>query len=291
MPHSKFLLSSRVAIVGLGLMGGSLALALRDHCQLLLGVDPDPDTLTLAQRRHFAKKISADPAEILPEADVIVLAAPVSAILELIPRLPELHPGSPVVIDLGSTKSEICRRLDQLPERFEPLGGHPMCGKETSGLQNAAANLYQGAPFAFTPLERTSERARAIAVQLARAVGAQALWLEPETHDRWTAATSHLPYLASAALTLATPQDCAPMIGPGFRSATRLAGSSTSMMLDILITNQENVLEALARLRQQLDNLESTVRDGNRARLEETLAAAGGWRKALETAAQGKSGA
>jgi len=157
-----------------------------------------------------------------------------------------------------------------------------MCGKETSGLQNAAANLYQGAPFAFTPLARTTERAQGIAAQLARAVGAHSLWLEPETHDRWTAATSHLPYLVSVALTLATPQDCAPMIGPGFRSATRLAGSSTSMMLDILTTNQANVLEALARLRQQLDSLEAAVRDGDRQRLEESLISAGGWRKTLE---------
>ena len=283
MPHSKFLLSSRVAIIGLGLMGGSLALALRDHCAGLLGVDPDPDTLALAHRRHFARQLSADPASILPEADVIILAAPVNAILELIPQLPELHPGSPVVIDLGSTKAQICQALDRLPERFEPIGGHPMCGKETSGLQNAAANLYQGAPFAFTPLERTTERARAIAAQLARAVGAQALWLEPETHDRWTAATSHLPYLASAALTLATPPDCAPMIGPGFRSATRLAGSSTTMMLDILTTNQENVLDALARLREQLDALEQAVRDGERECLQMTLLQAGEWRKQLES--------
>jgi prephenate dehydrogenase len=287
MPHSKFLLSSRVAIVGLGLMGGSLALALRDHCTALLGVDPDPDTLALAHRRHFARQLSADPAAILPQADVIILAAPVSAILALIPRLPDLHPGSPVVIDLGSTKTEICRGLEELPERFEPIGGHPMCGKETSGLQNAAANLYQGAPFAFTPLPRTSERARAIAVQLARAVGAEALWLEPETHDRWTAATSHLPYLASVALTLATPQDCAPMIGPGFRSATRLAGSSTTMMLDILTTNQANVLEALARLRQQLAYLEGAVREADRDCLQEALLKAGEWRKLLESARDG----
>jgi prephenate dehydrogenase len=288
MPHSKFLLSSRVAIVGLGLMGGSLALALREHCQALLGVDPDPDTLALAHRRHFANQLSASPAEILPEADVIILAAPVSAIVELIPQLPDLHPGSPVVIDLGSTKSEICRALDQLPSRFEVVGGHPMCGKETSGLSNAAANLYQGAPFAFTPLERTTERARAIALQLARAVGAQALWLEPETHDRWTAATSHLPYLASVALTLATPPDCAPMIGPGFRSATRLAGSSTTMMLDILTTNQENILEALTRLRMQLDELEIAVRDGDRDCLKESLVEAGKWRNQLESPSDGK---
>ncbi len=163
-----------------------------------------------------------------------------------------------------------------------------MCGKETSGLQNAAANLYQGAPFAFTPLARTSERARGIAAQLARAVGAQALWLEPETHDRWTAATSHLPYLASVALTLATPEDCAPMIGPGFRSATRLAGSSATMMLDILTTNQANVLAALTRLRSQLDSLEAAVRDGDRACLQEQILHAGEWRQALESARDGK---
>jgi prephenate dehydrogenase len=188
MDEPGFLSSSRVAILGLGLMGGSLALALRGRCAELLGVDPDPETLRLARERQVVDKAIAGPAEFLPQADLIVLAAPVGVILNLIPTLPALHPGPAFVIDLGSTKTRICQALERLPERFETVGGHPMCGKETLSLANADPLLYNEAPFAFTPLAGTTERARQVAEELAQAVGAHPLWLDAESHDRWVAA-------------------------------------------------------------------------------------------------------
>jgi prephenate dehydrogenase len=252
-------------------MGGSLALALRDRCQTLLAIDPDPETLSLARRRHIVDQIAHDPTDILPQADVIILAAPVGAILNIIETLPSQHPGSPVIIDLGSTKTEICRSLDTLPDRFDPLGGHPMCGKEAATLANAEATLFQGAVFAFTPLPRTSSQARSIAEQIARTVGALPLWLDPATHDQWAAATSHLPYLLASALTLATPSEAAQLVGSGFRSASRLAAQSPSMMLDVLTTNQANLLEALGRFRSQLDLLEECLASKNTHNLRELL--------------------
>jgi prephenate dehydrogenase len=154
--RSDLLSSTRVAIMGLGLMGGSLALALRGRCAELLGIDPDPDALALALELGAADRVSANPAELLPEADVIILAAPVLAILSLLQALPDLHPGSPIVLDLGSTKREIVQAMEALPVRFDPLGAHPMCGKETNTLRSAEASLFAGRPFAFTPLARTS---------------------------------------------------------------------------------------------------------------------------------------
>ena len=236
MVQSDFLNSSRVAIVGLGLMGGSLALALRDRCQTLLGIDPNPETLSLARRRNIVDQLAPGPTLLLPQADVIILAAPVGAIIEIIGDLPSLHHGSPVVIDLGSSKSEICQAFNTLPARFDPLGGHPMCGKETSSLVNAEETLFQGAVFAFTPLSRTSPRARAIAEELSRTIGSRPLWIDPKTHDQWTAATSHLPYLLASALSLATPSEATPLVGPGFRSTSRLAATTPSMMEDVLTT-------------------------------------------------------
>ena len=203
-----------------------------------------------------------------------MLAAPVRAIIELIGQLPRHHSGNPIVIDLGSTKTEIARALDALPSRFDPLGGHPMCGKETGGLAHAEAALFQGAPFAWTPLPRTSVRARSLAEQITRAVGAHPLWLDPETHDTWVAATSHLPYLLATALALATPQEAAPLIGPGFRSTTRLAGSDSGIMLDILATNRKPVLKALTHFHQTLDRLEAKLRDEEFTNIETDLAEA-----------------
>jgi prephenate dehydrogenase len=260
-----------IAILGLGLMGGSLALALRGKCKALYAFDPDPETVALARQQQLADRVSSNPVKILLESDMVILAAPVRGILALIDRLPEMHPGSPIVLDLGSTKEQICRRMEALPSRFDPLGGHPMCGKETPGLSNAEAAIFEGAAFALTPLERTSSLARNLADQLVSAIGSHPVWLDPATHDRWVAATSQLPYLLSISLALATPQEAAPMVGPGYRGATRLAASSVTMMVDTLTTNRENILQAVGEFRTQLDNIESALHDPSSERLANML--------------------
>jgi prephenate dehydrogenase len=267
-----FFSRARVAILGLGLMGGSLALALRGQVAELIGIDPDAETLALARELLLADRLSASPAGLLEDADIIVLAAPVRVILSLIEALPDLHPGSPVVLDLGSTKKEIVQRMAGLPPRFDPLGGHPMCGKERSSLAQAEAGLYRGAPFALVSLPRTSPRACSAAETLALAAGARPLWLDALEHDRWVAATSHLPYLLSSALSASTPLEAAPMAGPGFRSTTRLAAQPPALMLDILATNRQNVLGALRRLRTRVDLFDQLLEAEDYPALERLLA-------------------
>ncbi len=262
-----FLRDCRVAIIGLGLMGGSLALALRGHCRSLLGSDPDPAAAGLARERRAVDVFSADPAAVLAESDLVILAAPVRAILRLLADLPQLHPGGPVVIDLGSTKGSVTSAMQALPARFDPLGGHPMCGREKGSLAAADPLLFRGRTFALSALERTTPRARRLGLELVQAVGAQPLWLDPATHDRWTAATSHLPYLLASALAGCTPPEVAPLVGTGFASTTRVAASPAGMMLDILLTNQPNLLEALERLHGRLDAMEACLRQGDEAAL------------------------
>ncbi|MBN2548572.1 MAG: prephenate dehydrogenase [Anaerolineales bacterium] len=268
MPPTDSLSASTVAILGLGLMGGSLALALRGRCASMLGVDPDAETCQAALERQVVDQVSAEPGALLPQANLVVLAAPVGAIIQLLQDLPVLHPGAAVVLDLGSTKSAIVHTMQTLPERFDPVGGHPMCGKERGSLHNADAALYQGAVFALTALPRSSVSARSLAEQLVSVVGAHPLWMEAETHDRWVAATSHLPYLLANALAQATPPEAQPLVGPGLRSTTRLAATPRSMMLDVLATNRENLLASLQSFRQQLDRLEGCLVDGDWRALE-----------------------
>ena len=263
MEYPQSLQNARVAILGLGLMGGSLALGLKGHCQRIAAYDPDLQTLELARQQGVVDQVSANLVEILNQADLIILAAPVGAILELLADLPELKKDAAVVMDIGSSKVQIVKALQRLPERFDPIGGHPMCGKERGSLANAEASIFRHAPFAFTPLTRTSVYARAIAEQITAAVGSRLLWLTPEIHDQWTAATSHLPYLISAALAAATPIESAPMAGPGFRGSTRLAASPVRMMADVLATNRENVLASLGKFRQQLALLDEILREGS----------------------------
>ncbi len=263
---------ARVAIVGLGLIGGSLALALKGRCALLLAADPDPRTRALAMERGVVDVISPEAAAVVPQADVVVLAAPVRTILHLLDELPALHPGRAVVMDVGSTKKEIVDRMATLPERFDPIGGHPMAGKEKGGLCHAEATLFRGAVFALTPLSRTSARARRVASALVAAVGAFPLWLNADTHDQYAAAISHAPYLLSLALTLATPEEAAVLAGPGFRSTTRLASSPPGVMADILLTNRAWVLKALRGFRGQLAAIEAALASGDEAALRALLA-------------------
>lgn len=265
------LIECRIAIVGLGLMGGSLALALKGKCAGVDGVDIDSTVIGFALTNQVVDHAASDPIQILPKADLVILGAPVSQILSLLRALPELHPGNPVVLDLGSTKREIVRAMAELPSRFDPIGGHPMCGKEKTGLANAAPDLFMDAPFALTPLQRTTSTARDLAEQVALTIGARPIWLKAETHDLWTASTSHLPYVLACALANAVPGEALPMVGPGLRSTIRVAGTSTRIMMDILQTNQENILGALGSFREELDHLEALVRGNEWDLLKEVL--------------------
>jgi prephenate dehydrogenase len=141
-------LSARIAILGIGLIGGSLAYALQGKCDRLIGVDSDPDVAAAAERLGIFDAVSVDPAPVLGLANFLILSAPVAQILSLIERLPTIHPGATAVLDTGSTKVEIVRAMRSLPSRFFPVGGHPMAGKEVGGLDSAEGSLFQGAPFA-----------------------------------------------------------------------------------------------------------------------------------------------
>lgn len=260
-----------VAILGLGLMGGSLALALRKHCRAILGSDIDPVTVETACRRQIVDRADTDAAKVLAEADVVILATPVTAILALLDALPCLMPKPCIVMDTGSTKGAIVTAMARLPQRFDPIGGHPLCGKETLSIENAEEGLYQGAQFLLARLERTTARALSAARQIIAAIGAKPTLLDAAEHDRILAFTSHVPFLLASALALAAPCESAGFAGPGFRSTSRLAGTPSSMMLGVLQTNRENVLNALHRLRTELDGIESSLAAADLARLELVL--------------------
>lgn len=273
MPEGDdFILSrSRIAIIGLGLMGGSLALALKGKCAEVLGIDSDQPTLEMARREHIVELAESDPCRLLPDADIVILAVPVPAILALLEQLPSIMPSPCIVLDVGSTKKQIAEAMSHLPERFLPIGGHPICGKEKLTLANADASLYHAAPFILTPMEGTSARAISAARQIIEAVGATAVIVDAQKHDHALAFTSHLPFLLSSALIQATPDDTTRFIGPGFKSASRLAGTSSSVMLGVLQSNRENVIEAVSRFRTALEEFETALKSEDDIQLEGLL--------------------
>jgi prephenate dehydrogenase len=256
---------STVAIIGLGLMGGSLALALRKHCRALYGIDTHQPTLELALSNNIVDRAEADPARLLSQADLVILATPVPMIISLIKQLPHLMPNRCIVFDLGSTKRLIVEAMSQLPERFDPIGGHPICGKEKLSINNAEEGLYRSSPFALTALPRSTLRARAAIDQIIQVIGAQAIWMDASAHDRVLALTSQLPFLVASALSAVVApaskanEDIALLAGPGLRSTSRLAGTPSSMMLGVLESNRENILTAIDHLKNELTSLESAL--------------------------------
>lgn len=262
---------ARIAVVGLGLMGGSLALGLRGKCAALFGVDPQPAARELALSARVVDRADSLPANLLPQADLVVLAAPVPAILSLLEDLPALMPNPCILMDLGSTKQDIVNAMSRLPGRFDPIGGHPLCGREKLSLVNAEANLYRDALFLLTSLPRSSPRALSAARQVVEALGAHADILAADEHDRRLAAASHLPFLLSSALALSVPQDAAPFVGPGFRSTVRLAETPSSMMLGVLQTNRRNILAAVSKFQSQLAEMKAALTAEDYPALESIL--------------------
>lgn len=252
--------AASVTIIGLGLMGGSLALALKQRCTVgrVWGVNRRATVIERAVELGAVDGGTTDAAEGVAGADIVVLATPVQTIVELLGEIgPHLKSGC-LVVDMGSTKSAIVDAMESLPGHVEPVGGHPMCGKEVAGILAAEASLYEGAVFALTPLARTSPAALDRARRLAASVGATPLVLDAARHDRLVAAVSHLPYLAAVTLVAAASQVAAedalawPLAASGFRDTSRLAASDVTMMYDILVTNREHVSEMLHRYRREL---------------------------------------
>ncbi len=256
---------AQVTIVGLGLMGGSLAGALRDRCRTIVGVARRAETIETALACGLIDRGATDLASAARQADVVVLATPVSIIMRQMAEIGPLLPDGCLLMDLGSTKAQIVTEMARLPDHVQPLGGHPMCGKETSGIEVADPALYRGCTFILSPLPRTSEAALALGRELAQAVGAYPLVLEAERQDSIVATVSHLPYLLACALVstadATTSADPAAweIVAGGFRDTSRVAGSDVTMMIDILLTNRDEVLKALETYQSKLRDLTNFV--------------------------------
>jgi prephenate dehydrogenase len=280
MDEDGFSLSTaQVAIVGLGLMGASLAMDLRGHCAEVVGVSRSPGTLNYALEHHIVDRITDFDSAL--DCDLLVLAAPVRTIIQQLHQIGNspfavrsIRPT--VVVDLGSTKTEIVQAMQALPSRFDPIGGHPMCGKEVAGIRYAETGLYRDKIFVLTPLARTSAGALALVSEMIEIIGSMPLVLSPEQQDALVAATSHLPYLAACALmrmALAKgDEQFWSVAASGFRDTSRLAASDLTMMMDILLTNRKAILDSLRDYRVELDTLAALLESGDEEELRTALA-------------------
>ncbi|NLX43932.1 MAG: prephenate dehydrogenase [Chloroflexi bacterium] len=273
---------AQVTIVGLGLMGGSLAAALtsRGACRRVIGVARRPSTLRTALDLRFIHEGTTDLQAGVRQADLVILATPVRDILAKLEIIgPMLKPGA-VVLDVGSTKKAICEAMAALPSHVQPVGGHPMCGKESSGLTMAEPELYQDKVFVLAPLPRTEPAALRLAQSLVQAIGAREVQLDPERHDRLVAAISHLPYMLAVSLvnaveSLADGDDLMwQLAAGGFRDTSRVAAGDIRMMTDILMTNRPAILDALHEAKIQLSQLTERLERNDMEGLAKAMLAA-----------------
>lgn len=271
--------SLHVAIIGMGLMGASLGYDLRGRVRRVTGVVRRPEAVAATEASGCVDEATVDARAAAAEADLVVLATPVRTILRQIEELgPLMQPGA-VLIDMGSTKTAICRAMAALPEHVQPVGGHPMCGKEVAGLEAAEPGLYRGCTFVLCPLPRTASQALELAQALVARIHARPLILDPERHDQLVAAISHLPYLSASAL-VAHVMSVAEedervweVAASGFRDASRVAASDVRMMLDILLTNSSAVMNALDDFADQIAGLRRALAAGDEALLTRQLEA------------------
>ena len=275
----------KIGIVGLGLIGGSIAQAARQlwPTSLVIAVD-NKDVLETAMRLH-AIDVAADDLIVLGEADIVILAAPVKQNIALLEELDEYVRQPAVVTDTGSTKREIVAAARSLPPRFTFVGGHPLAGAARGGLEHARPDLFTGRPWLLTPgSPGVPPAAFEKLTSFIRALGAQPRTMAVEAHDRMLAYLSHLPQLTASALMQvvgdAVGQDGLALSGRGLADTTRLASSPADIWKDIAATNADQIGPALDALIAILRDLRRDLPEGDR--LTEVFNEAARWRELIK---------
>jgi prephenate dehydrogenase len=275
---------SKIGIVGLGLIGGSIALAARQlwPTALVIAVD-NKDVLETAMRLH-AIDVAADDMIVLAECDIVILAAPVRQNLALLDEL-DVNVRTPAVVtDTGSTKRDIVAAGRRLPSRFTFVGGHPLGGAAQAGLEHARPDLFKGRPWLFTPADDRAGESLEKLLAFVSAMGAEPRVVAASAHDHTLAFLSHLPQLTASALMQvvgdAVGADGLSLAGRGLVDTTRLASSPADIWKDIAATNADEIRKGLDTLIDVLTELRNDLTTGER--LPEIFDAAGRWRQLLQ---------
>jgi prephenate dehydrogenase len=259
----------QLAIVGVGLLGGSVAKAARlgGLARRIVGVGRDPERLRPAVEDGTLDTAVTDLDAGVREADVILLAAPVLAIEGLLERVWGAAANGALITDVGSTKRNIVRMAERLavtrPLAF--VGSHPLAGSEQAGYRVARADLFRGATVVVTPTEKTELAALKTTTGLWEALGARVTSLDPETHDRTVAAISHLPHLIACALVdgaVRVEPGALELAARGFRDTTRIAGGDPDMWTEIFLANRDALTAGIEAFRQALGDLQRVIETG-----------------------------
>jgi prephenate dehydrogenase len=259
-----------IAIVGVGLIGGSIALATRERLGAsVAGFDRSPEALQTALQRGVLQRSCETVSEAVVHAEAVFVAVPVGALADAVSEALAAANADCVVTDVGSTKRAVVAAHDD--PRF--VGGHPLAGAETAGVEHARADLFEGAAWYLTPTSRTSGLLYDRLYRLLHGLGARPSAIDPETHDAILATVSHLPHVlanvlvSQAARTLAEGGERLPATGPSFRDATRVAGAPSSIWTDIYLSNRDALAAGIDDTIERLEAVREALHAGDGARL------------------------
>ncbi|HOO21518.1 MAG TPA: prephenate dehydrogenase/arogenate dehydrogenase family protein [Kiritimatiellia bacterium] len=257
-----------ISIIGLGLMGASLAMALRKrgYAGRLVAYARKEETRREALERGMVDEAHDDPDSAVKDASMVVLCAPIRACADLAADIAPVLKPETLVTDVGSTKGWICRQMAGILRPGTFVGSHPIAGSEKQGLQAASADLYEGALTVMTSLPGVPEQALERVTNLWESAGSRTCRMAPDDHDRLLARTSHLPHVAAAALARAIGRDRAGEVGAfcgtGFYDSTRVASGSIDMWNDILRTNAPAVAEELRAFKTEVEQVYDDLQAG-----------------------------
>ena len=269
----------KIAIVGLGLIGTSMGLAIRQTQNRnleVVGIDLEPTHTSTARKMGAIDREARTIPDAVRDADLVIVSIPVLAMRDLFEFIAEFLKEGAVVTDTGSTKKDVVAWGEALlPAGVSFVGGHPMAGKETSGPRDADAAMLNGAVYAVCPARNASEQAVQAVVSLVQGIGAKPYFVDAAEHDSYVAAVSHLPFMLSVALVNATTKsvgwrEMSRLASSGFRDISRLASGDPVMHRDIAVTNKDALVYWLDECIKDLHRLRGMVKD-NQAGLEQTL--------------------
>jgi prephenate dehydrogenase len=268
------MLFSNLAIVGVGLIGGSIGLGAKKRAlvQHVVGVGRDPDKLEQARRLGAIDTGSLDLAEAARAADCMIFCAPVDRIAGHITDAAALCKAGTILTDAGSTKQEIVDAVEaNLPGHVHFVGGHPLAGSEKKGVEHAQADLFVQRWIVLTPTPKTAQEALASVGSFWRALGARVRLMTAAEHDQALALTSHMPHLLSSALAGILPDDWQELTATGFRDMTRVASGDPEIWTPIFQHNRQAVLAALDELEDRLRQIREALANPDGARIDQFL--------------------
>ena len=274
-------LFKKVAIIGTGLIGGSIALRIKERklANEVVGVSRHKENVSLALKMKAIDKGSVD-LEIIKGADLLIIATPVDTIIVLKDEILKYLNKECIITDVGSTKEEIVRKLEKVFPNY--VGSHPLAGSEKRGVVNASPSIFDGSLCILTPTKRTNSFAFKIIKNFWEKLGAKTIILTPRVHDEALSFVSHLPHVVAFSLINTVPKRLLKFSSGGLRDTTRIAASDTTLWKDILLSNSKNLLGAIKSFEVNLAKIKTAIKKNDVQSLEKILLQSKNTRKNLK---------